>query len=215
MPTGDGRRWSLARGASIVVGMEHHLDLAAARVQRFLETEPVIWLSSVRDDGTPHIVPVWFWWDGSTVLVASKPDAVKVRNVRSNPSVMVGIGDADEDFDIGLFEGRAVVVENATAAMLGARFFEKYRDRMAGIGLTLEAFVATYSTVIRILPVDYLEWHGRSMPQSARVAGAPTVSIDERPARRPGFAAWIGEPLAAGWRGLGVGRVRPARAGAL
>ena len=28
----------------------------------------------------PHLVPVWFWWDGQTVLVFStQPNAVKVR----------------------------------------------------------------------------------------------------------------------------------------
>jgi predicted pyridoxine 5'-phosphate oxidase superfamily flavin-nucleotide-binding protein len=37
---------------------------AALRVERFLETEPVIWLSSIRPDGAPHLVPTWFAWDG-------------------------------------------------------------------------------------------------------------------------------------------------------
>ena len=31
-----------------------------ARVRRFLETEPVVWMATVRPDGRPHIVPVWF-----------------------------------------------------------------------------------------------------------------------------------------------------------
>ena len=43
-------------------GMEY--SLAVTRIQRFLEEEAVVWLSTVRPDGTPHIVPVWFWWDG-------------------------------------------------------------------------------------------------------------------------------------------------------
>ncbi len=33
--------------------------IAAARVHRFLETEPVIWLSSTSVDGGPHLVPSW------------------------------------------------------------------------------------------------------------------------------------------------------------
>ena len=32
-------------------------DLAAARIRLFLEKEPVIWLSTTRADGAPHLVP--------------------------------------------------------------------------------------------------------------------------------------------------------------
>ena len=56
---------------------------------------------------------------------------------------------------------------------------EKYAARMAEIGLSAEEYAATYSQVIRITPDHYLGWHGRSVPHSARVAGAPDVSIDE------------------------------------
>ena len=34
-------------------------------------------------------------------------------------------------------------------------------------------YAATYSQVIRIVPEDWLPWHGRTTPQSARLAGAP------------------------------------------
>ena len=50
--------------------------LAATRIRRFLETEPVVWLSSVRPDGNPHLVPVWFWWDGEALVAdAERPAA--------------------------------------------------------------------------------------------------------------------------------------------
>jgi len=71
--------------------------LAANRIRRFLESEPVVWVSTVRPDGTPHLVPIWFWWDGEALLVFSKPDAQKVRNLRANPSVMLALGDAEPE----------------------------------------------------------------------------------------------------------------------
>ena len=40
--------------------MDTDTDLAAARVDRFLREEPVVWLSTVRPDGAPHLVPTWF-----------------------------------------------------------------------------------------------------------------------------------------------------------
>jgi predicted pyridoxine 5'-phosphate oxidase superfamily flavin-nucleotide-binding protein len=59
---------------------------AAIRVERFLETEPVIWLSSIRPDGAPHLVPTWFAWDGEAIIIRSKAHAKKVRNLALDPA---------------------------------------------------------------------------------------------------------------------------------
>ena len=186
-------------------------SLAVNRIQRFLEEEAVVWLSTVRPDGTPHIVPVWFWWDGTSLLVFSKPDAVKVRNLRAGSSVMLGVGDADEDFDIGLFQGRAEILDAPTAEMIPAGHLEKYASQMAGIGLTAAEYAETYSLVVRIDPSHYLGWHGRSIPQSVRVAGAPADDhrgAGHRPAEPPRVAR-----RAAGPRPARLRR-RPAPTGA-
>jgi PPOX class probable F420-dependent enzyme len=168
-------------------------SLAETRIVRFLEQEPVVWLSTVRPDGNPHLVPIWFWWDGEAILVFSKPDAQKVRNLRAYPSVMLALGDAEDDFDVGLLEGCAELLDQPTVEILPASHLAKYTTQLAAIGLTPEAYAATYSQAIRIVPSGFLRWHGRTTPRSARVAGAPAVSIEEP--RRPGDAG-NGEPVA-------------------
>ena len=80
---------------------------ATLRIGRMLETERVVWLSTVRPDGTPNVLPIWFSWDGDSVLIASKPHARKVANIRVNPQVMLALGEPDEDFDVGLVEAAA------------------------------------------------------------------------------------------------------------
>ena len=167
--------------------------LATARIRRFLEEEPIVWLSMVRPDGRPHLVPIWFWWDGEAVLIFSKPNAQKIRNLRGRPDVMLALGDADEDFDVGLLRGTAELLDRPTRDVVPAAHLAKYADRMAAIGLDAETYAATYSQVIRITPADYLGWHGRTVPQSARVAGAPVASIVEP--RRDGLAVQTGEPM--------------------
>ena len=84
------------------------------RTRRFLADEPVIWLSTVREDGMPHLVPVWFWWDGQTVLVFSKPNAVKVRALRANPRAMIALGEPDDDFDVAMVEAQADLLDETT-----------------------------------------------------------------------------------------------------
>lgn len=163
----------------------------ARRIDGLLRTEPVLWLSSVRPNGGPHLVPIWFSWDGASILIASKPDAQKIRNLRANPTVMLACGEAEDDFDVGLLEGRAELLDSPASAVLPAAHIAKYADRMAAIGLSRDDFVATYSQVIRITPTRFLPWHGRTMPGAdagpkpdGRLAAAirrVAASLEQRP----------------------------------
>lgn len=182
-------------------------SLAAARIRRFLEQESVVWLSTVRPEGGPHLVPIWFWWDGEALLVFSKPNAQKVRNLRARLSVMLALGDADDDFDVGMLEGTAELLDRPTSEVLPAGHLGKYARQLAAIGLTAESYASTYSQVVRIVPSRVLGWHGRAIPRSARLAGAPSVSIGE-PRRAAGL---FGEPLHAMRGLLGLGDLTARR----
>jgi len=192
--------------------MDTATDLAAARVDRFLREEPVVWLSTVRPDGAPHLVPTWFAYDGDTIEIRSKPGAQKVRNLRGNERAMLAIGDAEADFDVSLLEAIASI--DADAAPLSAAFVAKYTERIAGLGLTPAQFAATYALTIRLRPTRALGWHGRSRPASIvaaarRVADSSVVSLTEPTQGRQGLREWLGEPLARGLRSLQLGP-RPA-----
>jgi PPOX class probable F420-dependent enzyme len=135
---------------------------SARRAHAFLERESVLWLATVDGSGRPAVVPVWFWWDGDAILVASKPGARKVRNIRNEGRVMLALGDPDDDFDVGLIEALAELVEVPVRSLLAAGMARKYASRMASIGLTLTDFEATYRQVIRISPTRPLAWRGRT-----------------------------------------------------
>jgi PPOX class probable F420-dependent enzyme len=187
-----------------------HDSLAATRVRRFLETKPVIWLSSVSEDGGPHLVPTWFAWDGEAIVILSKPGAVKVSNLRADPRAMLALGEADDDFDVGLLEATASLSPDPTPLELPAGFAAKYATKIEELGLTPAQFARTYSQVIRLTPVKALGWHGRSRPSSVvaaarRVAAAGAASLSE-----PGLGLrhWLGEPLSQGFGGLGSGLAR-------
>ena len=144
------------------VGQIGTAGTSPSRVDALLDRETVVWLSSVRPDGRPHLIPIWFWWDGDAVLFASKPEACKVANLRANADCMLAIGDPEADFDVALIEARAELDSMATTDLLAAGLLAKYRDRMDVAGLTPSIFAGTYSQVIRIVPTRWLPWHGRS-----------------------------------------------------
>ena len=110
-------------------------------------------------------------WRGAPVF--SKPGAQKVRNLRAHPSVMLALGDAEDDFDVGLLRGRAELLDKPTRDVLPAAHLDKYAARLASIGVSANEYAATYSQIIRMCPTT---------SAVARPDGAA-----ERPAgRRPG-----------------------------
>lgn len=143
------------------------------RVETLLRHEPVIWLSTVRPDGRPHVIPIWFWWDGRSLLFASKPDACKVANLRANTACMLAVGDPMADFDVALIEARAELASISTGDLLASGLLAKYADKMATIGLSPATFADTYRQVVRLVPTRWLPWHGRT----PRVAWRPAAGM--------------------------------------
>jgi PPOX class probable F420-dependent enzyme len=155
-------------------GYDRTVERTVARVLPMLAEQRVVWLSTVRPDGTPHLVPTWFWWDGAALVVFSKPDAVKARNLRANPRLMVAVGDPEDDFSVGLIEAEATVVDGR--ASVPDAFFAKYAAELGPGRLDPAAFRALYSQAIRIVPTRFLAWHGRGeAPERVRVASQPTL----------------------------------------
>src|SRR5829696_294236 len=146
----------------------------AARIDRLLRSETTVWLSTVSGDGMPHLVPIWFSWNGSRLFVASKPDARKVHNLRNNPRLMLALGEPDADFDVGLVEAKADLPDVPTCDLMPPDHIRKYARPMRGIGLDPDEYCETYSQPILIRPVRFLPWHGRTAPKSA-LAPKPVI----------------------------------------
>jgi PPOX class probable F420-dependent enzyme len=129
------------------------LDLSTefgARVARRLRDEVIVWLTTVRADGMPCPSPVWSLWEEGTVLIYSRPDTPKIRNIRANPRVALHFDGNGQGGDIVILQGRARVVPDAPPADRVPAYLEKYRKGIARIGLTPESFARAYSIAIRV-----------------------------------------------------------------
>lgn len=129
-----------------------------AHTEERLQTEPFIWLASVRPDGRPHMVPVWFLWDGSTVLIFSQPNNQKIRNIQHKPNVMLALEAKDGGDDVVMLEGKAELLSQPSAQVVPPAYMEKYAERLKGLGMTPEQMAASYSQPIRITPTKFMEW---------------------------------------------------------
>jgi PPOX class probable F420-dependent enzyme len=123
-----------------------------ARAERRLRQELIIWLTSVSPADTPQPSPVWFLWDGETVLVYSRPDTPKLRNIERHPTVALHLDGNGQGGDIVVLTGEARVVTDVPPANQIPEYVTKYRTAIARIGMSPETFARAYSVAIRVTP---------------------------------------------------------------
>jgi PPOX class probable F420-dependent enzyme len=122
------------------------------RVERRLREETIVWLTTVRADGTPEPSPVWFWWDGSTVLIYSRPNTPKLRHIAANQKVSLNFDGDGGGGDIVVMTGVAETAPDAPPSNRHAEYGRKYAERIRGIGMTADSFAGAYSVAIRVVP---------------------------------------------------------------
>ena len=149
------------------------------------EAERIAWLTTVRPDGAPHVVPVWYLWDDGSFVVFSKPTARKVRNIAAEGRVMLAVGDPGADFDVQLIDGEAHLLDRPAIEVLDTRLVAKYGPWMAEISLSPAEFAATYSQVIRVTPTRYLPWRGRTVGRPIEAAAGPVAAVPSPKAAGP------------------------------
>jgi PPOX class probable F420-dependent enzyme len=125
-----------------------------------LRTDPVVWLSSVQGNGNPHVVPVWFHWDGERIVAFSKPNARKVDNLRLHPRVMLAVGTPGPHFEVELIEAEAELPDAPAEQLVPTGFGAKYLDLLRRAGLTLQRYTEVYSQPILLRPTRFLGYGG-------------------------------------------------------
>lgn len=138
------------------------LDLATVRdrnIDQRLRTDPVVWLSTVTADGKPHTLPIWFWWDGETLLMFSEPAAKKVRNLRHNPAVTVALETRDEGEEVAFFDGLAELLPEPARALMPDAYKQKYAHLFPRIDSDPDKMAAQFSQPIRVRLTRVFSWN--------------------------------------------------------
>jgi PPOX class probable F420-dependent enzyme len=131
------------------------LDLtaeASAALAERLQTEIVAWITTVSPGGQPQSSPIWFLWEGGVFLVYAQPRSWKVRNIRAHPQVSLHLNSDEEGGRVVTFEGAARIAEADPSLNVVADYLAKYREGIAGLGMTPQQMAAEYATALRITP---------------------------------------------------------------
>jgi PPOX class probable F420-dependent enzyme len=124
------------------------------RVAKRLREEKVAWLTTVGTGGTPQPNPVWFLWDGDTILIYSMTHAARVANIKRNPHVAFNFDGDGRGGNIIVIAGEARISPEEPSAAENDAYVAKYGASIAGGPWgTPENFAAKYTVPVRITPL--------------------------------------------------------------
>jgi len=92
-------------------------------IEARLGRETTIWLATVRHDGRPHLVPLWYVWLDGRVYLATGAYSQKFVNMYHNQNVALALPDTASTV---IIEGEAHVAERAVVDALADYFYHKY-----------------------------------------------------------------------------------------
>ncbi|MCU0478970.1 MAG: TIGR03667 family PPOX class F420-dependent oxidoreductase [Chloroflexi bacterium] len=132
---------------------------SGARAAARLERELILWLTTVTPDGQPQASPVWFLWVDGEIMLYSRADTPRAANIRANPRVAANLDGDGEGGDVVSIEGEARIArERATLADVPPAYVEKYAEKLAAYGWTMESMLVDYPAEIRIRPTRVRTW---------------------------------------------------------
>ena len=112
-----------------------------------LDSERNIWLATVRPDGRPHLIPIWFVWLNTRFYLCTGKASVKGRNLQANPNLVLALEDGSKPL---IAEGTATLLDPPFAPELAAAFQAKYDWDMRHSD--------QYNMVVEVTPQRWLQW---------------------------------------------------------
>ena len=135
--------------------------MSAAEMETFLAQTfptPLGVIATLRPDGSPHIVPVWFRWDTGAVTIWTTDTRAWVRNLLRDPRVAFSVQTFEEPYPAVMMRGDATVATANDAATL-----EEIQaiTRRYIVPEGVEEYIADWPdlrTIVTIVPARIVSW---------------------------------------------------------
>ena len=95
------------------------MGMSTAEMEAFLAQTfptPLGVIATLRGDGSPHIVPVWFRWDAGAVTIWTTETRTWVQNLLRDPRVAFSVQTFEEPYPAVMMRGSATVATADDAA---------------------------------------------------------------------------------------------------
>jgi PPOX class probable F420-dependent enzyme len=126
-----------------------------AGLNRFLAEPRVAVLAYVRRDGRPNQSPIWYCYDGTTLVMSTVTGSPKHRALERDPRVTVTVQDERPPYRAAVIEGTVTLTTIEPGADPTTGMDVRYFGRLAAAEyrkLTRELYEASGLTAIHLLP---------------------------------------------------------------
>jgi len=113
-----------------------------------LQTDHYGWLTTVAKSGQPVPKLVWFYFDGTDIVVYSMPNAAKVRHISNHPRVSLNLDSDDNGGGIIVVGGEATIDATDFDPREDGPYWEKYEADAKQFGLA--DAMGDYNTRLKI-----------------------------------------------------------------
>ena len=135
--------------------------MSKAELDAFLARPLLARIGTVQGD-RPHVVPMWFDWDGESIWMESGLDAQKTKNLTANPNCIVVVDETEGGlrFQGVTLAGHAELVSGPPDFVRETtiRIYEKYLGREALDSPTPRRMIENPHLLIKLTPSRMTTW---------------------------------------------------------
>ena len=117
-------------------------------------------------DHRPHVVPVWYMWDGESIWISSYSSTRKIRDLRGNPFCSIVIDEAESGWDFRgvIFQGRAklLVEPREFVSEMTTRIYTRYLGDEGVLDPSPQEWIHDpENMLIKVTPTQTFTWYSR------------------------------------------------------
>ena len=130
-------------------------DLTPEQTAEFLERPLVAVMVTLRADGSPHAIPIWYEYRDGEFIVFTSSTFVRVKNLRRDSRAAITVSTHDEPYMYVSAEGPVSITPEGvadTGLSIARRYMGERGDRF------LEEVLDEHSVLLRLTPERILTW---------------------------------------------------------
>lgn len=130
-------------------------DLTPEQIAEFLERPLVAVMVTLRADGSPHAIPIWYEYRDGDFIVFTSDTFVRVKNLRGDSRAAITVSNHEEPYMYASAEGPVSITSEGvaeTGLSIARRYMGERGDRF------LEEVLDEHSVLLRLTPERILTW---------------------------------------------------------
>jgi PPOX class probable F420-dependent enzyme len=105
-------------------------ELDKKDIQRLFQDRNLAFVSTLSEDGSPHITPMWADMEGDVILINTFESSAKSKNIKKDPRIAISVVESNNPYNMVSIKGR--VVDQTTEG--ADEHLKKIAKRYLGIG---------------------------------------------------------------------------------